>query len=384
MMRNLVRVAAVIALLTVGSAAGAQDKTGVLRTYYIAADELDWDYMPSGKDMMMGMSPTGYAKFFASHPPQLIGRVYRKAIYREYMDATFTQLKPRPPEDAYLGMLGPIIRAEVGDTIQVVFRNHGTHPYSMHPHGVLYEKASEGSPYDHGTPDTAPSGNSVAPGKTFTYTWHVPERAGPGPNDPSSIVWLYHSHVNERRDTNAGLIGAIVVTRAGMATPDGRPKDVDHEVFELMMIDDENTSWFINDNIRRFVKNHKKFSPLQASPLDPYGRPDPLLGTGFIPANFRSMVNGYQFANGPSPQMTRGQHVRWYLLTLGEGVNFHTPHWHGNTVLIGGQRTDVAVLGPASMITADMIPDNPGYWIFHCHLSEHMEAGMVSRYQVLP
>jgi hypothetical protein len=28
---------------------------GQIRQYYIAADELDWDYMPSGTDMMMGM-----------------------------------------------------------------------------------------------------------------------------------------------------------------------------------------------------------------------------------------------------------------------------------------------------------------------------------------
>jgi hephaestin len=169
-----------------------------------------------------------------------------------------------------------------------------------------------------------------------------------------------------------------------MATPDGRPKDVDREFVELMMIEDENVSWFINENIRRFVKDHKKFSPLQSTPLDPYGRFDPLIGTGFVPANFRSMINGYQFANGPLMQMTRGQHVRWYLLSLGEGINFHTPHWHGNTVLIGGQRTDVATLAPASMLTADMVPDDPGIWLFHCHVSDHMETGMVARYQVLP
>ena len=64
----------------------------------------------------------------------------------------------------------------------------------MHPHGVFYDKDSEGASYDDGTSGADKEDDAVPPGKTHTYTWKVPERAGPGPNDPSSIVWLYHSH----------------------------------------------------------------------------------------------------------------------------------------------------------------------------------------------
>src|SRR5579863_6232944 len=128
--------------------AGAE--AGQIRQYYIAVDELDWNYVPTGKDGMMGMAPMGYAKFFMTRGPHLIGPVYRKAIYREYTDATFAHLKPRSASEAYQGILGPVIHAEVGDTIHILFKNNGTHPYSMHPHGVFYEKASEGSPYDDG------------------------------------------------------------------------------------------------------------------------------------------------------------------------------------------------------------------------------------------
>jgi FtsP/CotA-like multicopper oxidase with cupredoxin domain len=378
-LRQFLMLAGIVVLATFGTlGATAQDTTGTVRTYYIAADELDWDYMPKAGDGM-GMAGSGYEKFFSQHGPRYIGRVYRKALYREYTDATFAHLKPRPPDEAYLG---PVIHAAVGDTIEVVFHNHGTHTYSVHPHGVFYEKASEGSAYADGTPDPARCGNGVAPGKTCTYTWKATERSGPGPNDPSSIVWLYHSHVDERRDVNSGLIGAIVITRAGMATPDGRPKDVDREFVSLFMIYDENTSWFINDDVKRFVKDKKKFSPAQSMPFDPQGRFDPFVGTGFVPANFRATVNGYQFANGPTMQMALGQRVRWYVITLGEGANFHTPHWHGNTVLVGGQRTDVVNIGPASMVTADMLADDPGTWLLHCHVSDHMEAGMSARYRV--
>jgi hephaestin len=81
-------------------------------------------------------------------------------------------------------------------------------------------------------------------------------------------------------------------------------------------------------------------------------------------------------------KMKVGDRVRWYVLSLGEGLNFHTPHWHGNTLLWNGQRTDVFNLGPASMMTADMTPDDPGIWLLHCHVSEQMETGMVARYEV--
>jgi hypothetical protein len=119
--------------------------TGTTRTYYVAADEVQWDYTPSGRDEAMGMDFDEIGKAFTQSGPHRIGHVYKKAMYREYTDAGFTHLKPRSPEDQYLGILGPILRGAVGDTIKVVFRNNGSHPYSMHPHGVLYLKDSEGA-----------------------------------------------------------------------------------------------------------------------------------------------------------------------------------------------------------------------------------------------
>jgi len=362
--------------------APAQQPGGMVRRYYIAADELDWDYVPGGPKAMD--MPGSYAKAYSTPGKQAIGKVYRKALYREYTDATFAHLKPRAAQDAYLGLVGPVLHAEVGDTIEVVFRNNGTHPYSVHPHGVFYDKASEGSAYADGVAATQKPGDSVAPGATFTYRWSVPERAGPGPADPSSIVWVYHSHVEERRDVNSGLIGAIVVTRKGQARPDGTPKDVDREILGVFITFDENWSWFLKDNIDRHVTDPQKLNKLQNVGADPVTGGADLLGRGFAPSNFRWTINGYQFASGPVPQMHKGERVRWYVVALGEGLNFHTPHWHGNTVLVSGQRTDVLNVAPAQMITADMQPDDPGTWMFHCHVSEHMEGGMSALYEVLP
>jgi manganese oxidase len=363
----------------VPSAADAEGKT---RTYYIAADEVEWDYAPSGLDQMTGKPFDHMSMMYIEQGKNRIGRTYHKAVYREYTDATFSTLKKRAPEWEHLGLLGPAIRAEVGDTIKVFFKNNGTQSYSMHPHGVFYEKDSEGSYYNDGANDPSHNG-VVAPGGTHTYTWKVPERAGPGANDPSSVVWLYHSHNYEPRDTDAGLIGAIVITKKGMARADGSPKDVDREFVTAYFIIDENNSWYLTQNILKYTSDPKSVDKLEGKPVDPDGNFS-IVGTGFVPANVRVTINGYLFGNMPMMTMHKGEHVRWYLISLGNGFNFHTPHWHGNVVTLNGSRTDVVLLSPAQMVTADMVPDNIGTWMYHCHVSEHMMAGMTALYRVLP
>lgn len=352
-----------------------------VHTYYVAADEVEWNYTPMDMNGMTGEPFAGYAKLFTERGPHRIGSTYRKAIFREYTDETFTALKPRTVEWEHLGILGPVLRAEVGDTIKVVFKNNATRPYGMHPHGVFYAKESEGSNYADGSSYADKAG--VPPGKTHIYTWEVPERAGPGPNDPSSIVWLYHSHTNELKDVESGLIGAMIISRKGMAGPTGRPKDVDREFVSLFMIYDENNSWYLQHNIDTYTSDPKGVNKLESAPVDDEGNLS-LFGSGFSAVNFRSTINGYMFGNMPMMTMKKGERVRWYVVTLGEGLNLHTPHWHGNTVLDGGRRTDVIFIGPAQMETVDMVPDDPGIWMYHCHFDEHMAAGMVARYQVLP
>ena len=75
---------------------------GQTRTYYVAADEVNWDYAPSGRDEAMGMDFDDTAKGFTQSGSHHIGRVYKKAIYREYADASFSTLKPRSPKEQYL------------------------------------------------------------------------------------------------------------------------------------------------------------------------------------------------------------------------------------------------------------------------------------------
>jgi FtsP/CotA-like multicopper oxidase with cupredoxin domain len=340
-----------------------------VRTYYIAADQVAWNYAPSGKNQITGKPFDDVADVFVKQGPNRIGHVYLKSQYRQYTDATFKHLKPRPSDDKYLGILGPVIRAEVGDTIKIVFKNNTLFPADMHPHGLFYNKDSEGAPYNDGTSGKDKSDDVVAPGKTHTYIWKVPKRAGPGPMDPSTVLWMYHGHVDEPADTNGGLIGPIIIGRSGSIKSDGTFEGVDREFITLFTVLDENESPYLKENIERYTGD-----PASVNTED----------EAFEESNLMHSVNGYVYGNMPMPTMKKGEHVRWYLMGMGTEVDLHTPHWHGNTVVINGMRTDVAELLPMSMKVADMVPDNPGTWLYHCHVNDHIKAGMIARYKVLP
>jgi len=351
------------------SPAGGSSTTGVptqTRTYYIAADKVAWDYAPAGSNLITGQPFGDVENTFVASGPGRIGSKYVKCLYRGYTDAGFGTPLQRPAADAYLGMLGPVIRAQVGDTIRVVFRNRCPFPASIHPHGVFYAKASEGAPYNDGTGSADRGDDAVPTGGTYTYTWQVPDRAGPGPMEGSSVMWMYHSHTDEVADVYAGLTGFMEVTRRGMARADGSPVDVDRELFNMFLVSNENASPLLTESLERF-----------AEPPFP-----PLDDEDFVESNLMHSINGYVYGNQPLPTIRVGQRVRWYTMAMGTEVDLHTPHWHGNTVTVGGMRTDVIQLLPAGMVTADMVPDDPGIWLFHCHVADHITAGMLTRYRV--
>ena len=77
-----------------------------------------------------------------------IGSKYKKAVFLEYTDDTFTVKKPRPVSEKYLGTLGPLIKVNIGSNVTVVFKNLASRPYSLHGFGLNYNKDSEGFAYD--------------------------------------------------------------------------------------------------------------------------------------------------------------------------------------------------------------------------------------------
>ncbi|MXS85884.1 copper oxidase [Nitrosomonas sp. HPC101] len=293
--------------------------------YWIAAEKTDWNYAPSGGNQIDPEEGLGvYGNTLA----------YTKYRYIGYTDSSYSQPLPQPE---WMGILGPTIRAVVGDTIQVHFLNNTDLPLSIHPHGVMYNKDNEGA--DGG------AGGSVPPGGRYTYTWVVDRDAGPGPDDPSSVAWLYHSHVAPEHEINLGLIGTIIITAANKArhSKGPVPRDIDQEFIALYMIFNEE-----NDE----------------------------------ESGLKHTINGRIFGNLSGFETTLGQRVRWHLMALGNEVDNHTVHWHGQTVLDHDRRTDVIELMPASMKSVDMVPRSPGNWLFHCHVNDHMMAGMSTRWLV--
>jgi len=352
---------------------------GTTHTYYIAADEVVWDYAPSDSNLTAGRPFGEDERLWVESGPHSIGKVYQKALYREYTDESFTTLKPRAPEWEHLGILGPLVRAEVGDTIVVVFKNNVTFPASVHPHGVFYEKDSEGAPYNDGTDDADKGDDGVLPGAMHTYVWPVPERAGPADGDLNSVLWMYHSHTDEVKDVNAGLLAPMIINARGTTSANGAPEGVDREFIVAFDEVFENESWYIQENYETYASSPEDVSFL----TDPFGGPVavPADVSDMGDYNLMASMNGFVYGNQPGLRMRQGEHVRWYLMA---STNFeiHAPHWHGNTVEIQGMRTDVAAMLSMGMVIAEMEPDNAGTWLFHCHVGAHLEAGMTSLFTV--
>lgn len=316
--------------------------SAVTRQYYVAAEDGMWNFAPSGQNLvhcLPGPAPCAIPE------PWTNSHTFPVTRYIQYTDLSMRTRVPQPP---WLGILGPIIRAEVGDVVSVHFCNRSRQGVGMHPHGFRYDKDNEGAHYFGANSGVGPgAGAEVDPGRCFDYFWTVDTDAGPAAGDPSSKVWWYHSHIDEPADINTGLLGAIIVTRRGSARADGSPRDVSREFVTAFVI----------------------FDKLE----------------GEEPGLMHS-INGYIFGNLKGLIMRRGEIVRWHVLGMGNEVDLHTPHWHGKTVQVGApavaRRTDVLELLPATMITADMNADNTGEWMYHCHVADHLNAGMFTSYQI--
>lgn len=85
-------------------------------------------------------------------------------------------------------------------------------------------------------------------------------------------------------------------------------------------------------------------------------------------------INGYVFGNLPDVTMCAGDYVSWHLFGMGNEIDVHTAYFHGEMLNIRGHRTDVASLFPATFVTADMIPSNPGRWLLSCQINDHIQG----------
>ncbi|XP_056665697.1 hephaestin [Monodelphis domestica] len=343
---------------------------GATREYYVGIREVRWNYSPKDKNVITGKSVQDdkAAAGFLEPGKDRIGNIYHKAVYKEYSDSSYTTEVPRP---AWLGFLGPVLRGEVGDVILVHLKNFARRPYTIHPHGVFYEKDSEGSLYPDGTSGRLKADDAVPSGGSHTYNWTIPEGHAPTHADPACLTWIYHSHVDAPRDIASGLIGPLITCKRGTLAGSSPPRrqDVDRDFFLLFSVVDENLSWFLEENIASFCKD-----PASVDRED----------ETFLASNKMHAINGFVFGNLPELSMCAGEHVAWHLFGMGNEVDVHTAFFPGQVLTVQGHHTDVASLFPATFVVAQMVPRVPGTWLLSCQVNSHLRDGMQALYEVKP
>lgn len=72
-----------------------------------------------------------------------------------------------------------------------------------------------GAGYEDETSQPEQEGDRVDPGETHTYIWEIQQDQGPTDGDSQCLTHSYSSNVNSVKDTNSGLIGALLVCRPG-------------------------------------------------------------------------------------------------------------------------------------------------------------------------
>ena len=96
--------------------------------------------------------------------------------------------------------------------------------------------------------------------------------------------------------------------------------------------------------------------------------------------SYRWTINGRTYDQVRPLTVRHGQLTR--LRLLNRSMMAHPVHLHGHTFAVrdgGGARKDTVVVAPMQAVTIDVLADNPGRWMLHCHNAFHMEAGMMTR-----
>jgi FtsP/CotA-like multicopper oxidase with cupredoxin domain len=93
-------------------------------------------------------------------------------------------------------------------------------------------------------------------------------------------------------------------------------------------------------------------------------------------------INGTTYDDATPLTIRSGQAGR--LRLRNHSMMSHPVHLHGHTFQLGaaggiGPRKDTVLLPPMGGADVDLVADNPGRWMVHCHNAYHAEAGMMTR-----
>ena len=215
---------------------------------------------------------------------------------------------------------GPVLRATEGETVRITLVNKGKLPHTIHFHGI--HAASMDGVFE-----------LVPPGESFTYEFIA---------EPFGIM-PYHCHaMPTTQHIHNGLYGMMIID----------PKEERPKMRELAMV-------------------------MSAFDLDRDGEAD------FYSWNGRA----FQYADSPVP-LTVGEKVRMYVLNMFEEAM--VPHTHGNlyqyypsgTTLTPTEYTDVKTLNITERGILEFEYKYPGTYMFQCHVTEHMEQGLMGWFRV--
>ncbi|RVW02226.1 multicopper oxidase family protein [Rhodococcus xishaensis] len=117
----------------------------------------------------------------------------------------------------------------------------------------------------------------------------------------------------------------------------------------------------------------------------PQGPPDVDLSAelGGDMMSYRWTINGRTYDQTEPLTVKEGQRAR--LTFTNKTMMWHPMHLHGHTFQVvnpdgtPGARKDTVNVLPMQSVAVDLVADNPGDWMLHCHNGYHLEAGMMTR-----
>jgi manganese oxidase len=278
------------------------------------------DYWVAAVPVTWNIAPNGHDAIMGRTltPAQT---VMRTVVYRLY-SPHWRRPEPNALRQNADGLVipGPLLHARVGDRLVIHFKNMDTLRHA--PHSMHFHGVTY-RPSSDGSylPGFSGPGADVLPGHSYTY------RLTAGPD--SAGVWPYHDHSPSMDQSIAGgMYGMLSILGKHQQAPDREFEVVLTPMGKFMTIDG-----------RAFVGN---------TPI------------------FRAKV---------------GQLVQWDVMAMGS--DFHTFHVHGHRwVDADGVTVDTQTVGPAESFEIRWREDAPGTWLYHCHVEDHMEMGMIGIYRV--
>ena len=242
---------------------------------------------------------------------------------------------------------GPTLRVTEGDRVRIVFRNYGSHPHSMHFHGIHSARM-----------DGIPGAGVVGAGRRRSSTSSTRLPFG---------CHLYHCHALPlKRHIHKGMYGAFVID----PDPARHPEQADVARSRLLGTP-ENPEW------QEFVMVMNGFD------------------TNFDGENEVYAVNtvAHHYAKHPIT-VIRSKPVRIYLVNVVEFDPINSLHLHGNffdyydhgTTLTPTLRTIDTVMqcqAQRGILEFTYREHETGLYMFHAHQSEFTELGWMGMFDVV-